>query len=153
MFKIWMSNDIVSSQWSVVNGEKMKSGLNDLEIYREAMEIGEAIWALVTKFDYFAKDTIGKQIVRSADSIAANISEGYGRFHYKENQKFCYYARGSAEETQTWIEKCVRRELTDRDTGREIHNRVETLKKRLNAYIKSIGPNPLAPPAKVTSDQ
>src|ERR1035437_1337643 len=117
----------------------MKSALNDLEIYREAMEIGEEVWSMVAHWDFFAKDTIGKQIVRASDSVAANLSEGYGRFHFKENQKFCYYSRGSAEETQTWLEKAARRDLVERETARSLYDRIETLKKRINAYIHSIG--------------
>jgi four helix bundle protein len=119
----------------------MKSALNDLEIYREAMGIGEEIWSIVTRWDFFAKDTVGKQIVRAADSVAANLAEGYGRFHYKENQKFCYYSRGSAEETQTWLEKAARRDLVERESARTLYDRIETLKKRINAYIQSIGQN------------
>lgn len=118
----------------------MKSAVNNLEIYREAMEIGEAIWTMVHAWDFFAKDTVGKQIVRSADSIAANLAEGYGQYHFKENQKFCYYSRGSAEETQTWLEKAARRELVDREFARIQYDRLENYKKRLNAYIRSIGP-------------
>jgi four helix bundle protein len=117
----------------------MKSALNDLEIYREAMEVGEEIWSMVTNWDFFAKDTVGKQIVRAADSVAANLAEGYGRFHFKENQKFCYYSRGSAEETQTWLEKAARRNLVERESARTLYDRIETLKKRINAYIHSIG--------------
>jgi four helix bundle protein len=117
----------------------MKSSLNDLEIYREAMDIGEEIWSIVLGWDFFARDTIGKQVVRSADSIAANLSEGYGRFHFKENQNFCYYSRRSAEETQTWIEKAARRNLVEREAARILYDRVETYKKRLNAYIRTIG--------------
>jgi four helix bundle protein len=118
----------------------MKSAVNDLEIYREAMDIGEEIWAIVLSWDLFTKDTIGKQLVRSADSIAANLAEGYGRFHFKENKKFCHYSRGSAEETQTWIEKAARRNLLEREAARILYDRVETFKKRLNAYIRTIGP-------------
>jgi four helix bundle protein len=121
------------------SGKNMKSALNDLEIYREAMEVGEEIWSMVTNWDFFAKDTIGKQIVRAADSVAANLAEGYGRFHFKENQKFCYYSRGSAEETQTWLEKAARRNLVERESARSLYDRIETLKKRINAYIHSIG--------------
>ena len=117
----------------------MKSALNDLEIYREAMEIGEEVWTLVRTWDFFAKDTMGKQLVRASDSIAANLAEGYGRFHFKENQKFCYYARGSTEESQTWIEKAARRGLIERDIARSLYERLEILKKRTNAYIQSIG--------------
>ena len=117
----------------------MKSAVNNLEIYREAMEIGEAIWEMVLAWDFFAKDTVGKQMVRSADSVAANLAEGYGRYHFKENQKFCYYSRGSAEETQTWLEKAARRELVDRELARTLYDRVENYKKRLNSYIRTIG--------------
>ena len=73
----------------------MSKSLNDLEIYREAMRLGEIVW------DFLAKDTVGKQFVRSVDSIAANISEGHGRLHYKENKEFGYYSRGSLVESQT----------------------------------------------------
>jgi len=118
----------------------MSASINDLEIYREAMRIGEVIWDLVAKWSFFAKDTVGKQVVRSADSMAANISEGYGRYHFKENQKFCYYSRGSAQETQTWIEKAARRNLIPDDTARDLYRDLDIFKKRLNAYIRSIGP-------------
>ncbi|MEO7099872.1 MAG: four helix bundle protein [Luteolibacter sp.] len=118
----------------------MSKSLNDLEIYREAMRLGEIVWNWVAKWDFLAKDTVGKQFVRSVDSIAANISEGHGRFHYKENQKFCYYSRGSLVESQTWLEKAARRELVDPELARQLYRDFEALRKHLNAYIKSIGP-------------
>ena len=117
----------------------MPNSVNDLEIYRDAMSIGETIWSLVIPWDHFAKNTIGQQLIRSADSIAANLSEGHGRFHYKENIKFCYYSRGSLTETQTWIEKAVHRNLIPKEEGRELYQQLETLHKRLNSYIASIG--------------
>lgn len=118
----------------------MSSSINELEIYRESMRIGEMVWTLVADWPIFAKDAVGKQIVRSADSIAANLSEGYGRYHFKENQKFCYYSRGSAQETQTWIEKGVRRGLIPEEAARDLYRDLDTFKKRLNAYIRTIGP-------------
>lgn len=118
----------------------MNKSINNLEIYREAMRIGEAIWDLVADWPFFAKDTVGRQVVRAADSIAANLAEGYGRYHFKENQKFCYYSRGSAQETQTWIEKSVHRNLIPDDAARDLYRDLDTFMKRLNAYIRSIGP-------------
>ncbi len=103
------------------------------------MDFGEAMWSLVENWDYFAKDTVGKQLVRCADSIAANISEGHARFHFKENKQFCYYSRGSLQETQTFIEKASRRDLITPEQGRTHYKELETLKKRLNSYIKTIG--------------
>lgn len=63
--------------------------LEDLEVYKVAMEIGDIVWQFVIKWEYFEKKTLGAQFVSAADSIAFNISEGYGRFHYKENKNFC----------------------------------------------------------------
>lgn len=117
----------------------MKRAIDDLEIYREAMELGEEVWDIVMGWEYFARDTVGKQLVRAIDSVAANLAEGYGRYHFKENQKFCFYSRGSAEESQTWIEKASRRKLVDLPNGRSLYDRLEQFKKRLNAYIGSIG--------------
>lgn len=68
--------------------------LIDLEVYKLALVIGEKVWGIVDKWDHFNKDTLGKQFVRAADSIALNIAEGYGRFFYKENKNFNYYSRG-----------------------------------------------------------
>ncbi len=118
----------------------MSKSLNELEIYREAMRLGEIVWNCVVKWDCLGKDTVGKQFIRSADSIAANIAVGHGRYHFKENQNFCYYSRGSLVETQTWLEKAAQRNLVEREIARQIYKDLETLKKRLNAYIKSIGP-------------
>ena len=68
--------------------------LEELEVYQLAEDFSEEIWKVVAGWDYFAKDTVGKQMVRSADSISANIAKGYGRYHYKENRNFCYFSRG-----------------------------------------------------------
>jgi four helix bundle protein len=85
--------------------------LEDLELYKLAETFSNAIWLLVSEWGYFAKDTIGKQIVRSADSISSNIAEGYGRYHYKENRNFCYFSRGSVLETKGWLKKAKARNL------------------------------------------
>ena len=48
--------------------------LEDLEVYKVAMENGEIVWAVVDKWEYFPKKTLGAQYVDSSDSIALNIS-------------------------------------------------------------------------------
>ena len=118
----------------------MSASINDLEIYRESMRLAEVSGEAVESWPFFAKDTVGKQLVRTADSIAANIAEGYDRYHFKENQKLCYCSRGSAQEAQTWIEKAVRHNLITDETGRTLNRDLDSLKKRQNAYIRSIGP-------------
>ncbi len=85
--------------------------LEELEVYKVSMTIGEMVWEIVARWEYFEKKTLGAQYVSAADSIAFNISEGYGRFHYKENKNFCYYSRGSAKETLTATQKAKTRNL------------------------------------------
>jgi hypothetical protein len=74
--------------------------LEDLQVYQLSMSLGDRIWDIVVNWEYFAKDTIGKQLVKAADSVASNISEGYGRFHDKESKHFGYYDRGSLYDTK-----------------------------------------------------
>ncbi|HQX97389.1 MAG: four helix bundle protein [Chitinophagaceae bacterium] len=112
--------------------------LEKLEVYQLAEVLSDEIWEIVIKWDFFHKDTIGKQIVRSADSISANIAEGYGRFFYKESKQFYFYSRGSIQETKSWIGKCKRRKIADDKKCEELLQKAETILVKLNAYIKFI---------------
>lgn len=111
--------------------------VEDLEVYQLAEKLSVQIWALCSKWDYFSKDTIGKQLVRACDSISANLAEGHGRYHFKDRLKFCYYARGSLEETKAWLIKAKRRNLPGTKTD-NISQIMKVLPKKLNAYINSI---------------
>lgn len=68
--------------------------------------------------------------------MAANLSEGFGRFFYKENKQFCYYSRGSLFETKTWLTKAKDRKLL-KDNSYEKFS--EDIEKKLNSYINLIG--------------
>lgn len=118
---------------------KKHIALDDLVVYQLSMSLGEKIWTIVDKWIYFQKNTMGSQLVRATDSIAANISEGYGRFHFKENNFFCYYARGSLYETKTWLTKAKNRNLVTLTDFEELKTELNHLAKVLNSYIKSIG--------------
>lgn len=113
--------------------------LEDLEVYKTAMEIGDIVWSIVAKWSYFEKSTLGSQYTRAADSIALNISEGYGRFHYKENKNFCYYSRGSAKETLTITEKAKVRKLLSDEEYNLLSTKLELYFKLVYGYINSIG--------------
>ena len=117
----------------------MIQGLEDFKTYHKAMEVGEKVWGVVAKWSYFEKDTVGKQLVRAVDSIAANLSEGLGRYHYKEIKNFSYYSRGSLFETKTWLTKANTRKLIDETTFKELIKELDVIGKMINTYIKSIG--------------
>jgi four helix bundle protein len=113
--------------------------VEDLEVYQLAMSLADEIWHIVIKWSIMEKDTIGKQIIRSSDLIAANISEGYGRYHYKENKNFCLYSRGSITETKTWLQKARNRNLISEDQFQKLYTDLEKVHIKLNTYIKFIG--------------
>jgi four helix bundle protein len=123
----------------------MSNRIEDLEVYTLSEAFGDEIWFLVSSWDYFTKDTVGKQFTRSSDSISANIAEGFGRYHYKENKNFCYFSRGSVIETKSWLKKSYTRKLITEDQYQSLLNKLEVIHLKLNAYIKFIG--------KMTNDQ
>lgn len=113
--------------------------LEELQVYQLSMELGEKIWEIVINWNYFLKDTIGKQLVRAADSVAANLSEGFGRFFYKENKQLCYYSRGSLFETKTCLTKSKNRKLITEVQFENFSKDIDLIGKKLNSYINSIG--------------
>jgi len=115
--------------------------LEDLRIYQQSMDFGEKIWNKVITWDRLAIDTFGKQLIRSSDSIAANISEGFGRYHLKEIKHFCYIARGSLFESKTWITKAKNRKLIALSDFEEFVKELKDLGIKLNNYIKSLDKN------------
>jgi four helix bundle protein len=117
----------------------MISKLEEFKVYNLAMELGEKVWSITMGWGYFEKDTIGKQLVRAADSIAANLSEGLGRYHYKEAKNFGYYSRGSLFETKTWLTKASNRKLVSQEQFQKLIGELEIIGKMLNSYINSIG--------------
>jgi four helix bundle protein len=113
--------------------------LEKLEVYQISMALGEKIWEIIKSWSYFEKDTIGKQLVRAADSVSANISEGYGRYHFNDSKNFLYYARGSLYETNTWLKKARTRNLISQENYDDLEQQSTRLGVKLNNFIKVIG--------------
>ena len=111
--------------------------LDDLEIYQTAMDLGEKVWAIVVQWQNFEKNNIGSQLVRSCDSIAANISEGWGRRTYRENRNYLYIARGSLFETKTWLTKAFNRKLVNEECFGTLSKDMNTLGIKLNRFINA----------------
>lgn len=113
--------------------------LEELRVYVLAEQLADAAWDLTLKWDYFAKDTIGKQLIRAADSIGANIAEGFGRGSFADNQRFVRIARGSLYEVRHFLRRADARKLVPREGKRHLHSLIKNLAPAPNAYLKSIG--------------
>ena len=115
-------------------------GFEDLRVYQLSEELADAIWDVVCQWKGLARDTVGKQIVRSADSVGANIAEGAGRGSYQDNRRFVRIARGSLNETRHWLRRAFKRKLLSENEVAQIKPMIDELGPKLNAYLKSIGP-------------
>jgi four helix bundle protein len=111
--------------------------LEELRVYQLAEEISDMIWEICSSWDYFAKDTVGKQLVRAADSIGA---EGYGRGGYAENRQFIRIARGSLSEVRHFLRRADTRRLITAEQKKNLQPLITELGPKLTAYLKSIGP-------------
>ncbi len=110
--------------------------LQDLNSYKLSFDLSNYVWDIVINWDYFAKDTIGKQFVRSIDSISANIAEGFGRYYKKDKILFYRYSYGSIQESISWIEKAKVRKLVNTEQYKNISNQLEKLPKEVNSLIR-----------------
>ena len=70
----------------------------DLEAYKKARQFRKGMYAITRKLPEFEKYELASQIRRAAVSLTNNIAEGHGRFHYLEQLKFLFQARGSLQE-------------------------------------------------------
>ncbi|TAN37259.1 MAG: four helix bundle protein [Verrucomicrobia bacterium] len=118
----------------------MSLSFEKLEVYQLAEKLADDIWSIISKWEYFEKETLGKQLTRAADSIGANIAEGSGRGSYQDNRRFVRIARGSLYETRHWLRRTFHRKLLTEKQVQELQPLISELGPRLNAYLRSIGP-------------
>jgi four helix bundle protein len=96
------------------------------EIYRRAIPLlpDEEKWGLAN------------QLRRAAQSVPANIAEGYGRYYYQETIRFCYIARGSLDETLSHIILASELGYIPTDTANELTNLGDEVARLINGYIE-----------------
>ena len=116
-------------------------GFDELEVYKLSERLADAVWETVAGWDRLARRTVGEQVVRSADSVGANIAEGAERGSFKDNKRFARYARGSLYETRHWLRRAQKRGLLTPEQSARLRPILDELGPRLNAYLKSIGPS------------
>lgn len=110
--------------------------VEELDVYRMAESAADRIYELLRPWPAFDKNTVGEQLVRAADSIGANIAEGYGRFHYGDQLRFFYFARGSLFEVKYWLRRAEGRNLLDKEVCDNAARYFDTMRQKLNALIR-----------------
>ncbi|MBA4407777.1 four helix bundle protein [bacterium] len=110
----------------------------DLEIWKLSHSLTLEIYKLVKSFPADEKYILTQQLIRSLQSIPANIAEGMGRFSKKEFLQFLIITRGSTEETKYHL-------ILAKDLGYIEETQFKNLKenyvlpgKKINTLINSI---------------
>jgi four helix bundle protein len=111
---------------------------DDLRVLKSAEEIADSVWKIVVQWDEFAKNVVGKQMARSADSVGANIAESFGRFNFGEKLQFLYYSHGSIFETKYWLNRTRVRGLIEPDEVQKYVDRLTELARQLNTFVASL---------------
>ena len=117
-----------------------RTDFENLDVYRLSEQLSDCIWYIAKEWDNFARDTIGKQLVRACDSVGANIAEGSGRRAFQDNRRFVRIARASLYETKHWLRRAHQRKLLTQEQVDALKPPVDELAPRPNAYLNSIGP-------------
>lgn len=110
--------------------------LEKLDAYRIAYGLSNYVWDVVQEWDSFSKWAVGKQFVEAADSISANIAEGFGRYHKKDKIRHYRYSAGSAQECLDWTKKSIKRGLLNEEQASFILERLNALPYEINRLIK-----------------
>jgi four helix bundle protein len=115
-----------------------KTNFENLQVYQLAEKLADDVWTIAIKWEFFARDTVGKQLVRAVDSIEANIAEGTGRGSFNDNRRFVKIARGSLYETRHWLRRAYHRHLLTDEQVNTLKPIIDELTPKLNAYFRSI---------------
>ncbi len=116
-----------------------RTNFENLRVYQLAECLADDLWDIVIEWSIFARDTVGKQLVRAADSISANVAEGSGRGSVVDNRRFVRIARGSLNETRNWLRRAFRRKLLACEQVELLRQKLDELTLTLNGYLRFLG--------------
>lgn len=85
-----------------------------------------------------AADVLIRQSIRSASSVAANIAEGHGRFTPRAHANHLSIAKGSACETDSWLDLMKRTGVIGEADEARLHHATGELIAMLTAKIRDL---------------
>ena len=108
----------------------------ELDVYKLSEDLSDLIWYAFDEWPEKVRGTIGYQIIRASDSIAANIAEGYERETDKEFIRFLYIAKGSCGEVLSIVILYKELGILDSIVANEIMVNCKTLSTGIYNLIK-----------------
>lgn len=107
----------------------------ELNVWKEARAFQLFIFEMCKALPSEEKYRLADQLIRASRSIAANIAEGHGRFHFQEQIQFCRQSRGSLTEVLSHIYTALDCKYVSEDKVKEVEQKAEVLLKLLNGYL------------------
>jgi four helix bundle protein len=106
----------------------------DLPVWRDAIELGQQVYALTENPAFKNRYSLHDQIERAAVSVSNNIAEGFERGTNQELLSFLYIARGSAGEVRSVLYL-----LDEIPAFRNLESEIRNLKAKTDSVSKQLG--------------
>ncbi len=116
----------------------MVKNFYELDVWKKAKDVVVLIYKITKAFPKEERFGLSDQMRRAANSVCANIAEGFSRYHTKDKIKFYYNARGSLSETQSHILIAKELDYLNSEVAAELQKRLNVIKQMINAMINSI---------------
>ena len=108
----------------------------DLEVYKKARQFRKSMYGITRKLPDFEKYELSSQIRRASVSLTNNIAEGHGRYHYLEQLKFLFQARGSLQELIDDLNVCQDEMYLPIDEIGSLRQEGWRVHKLINGYVR-----------------
>ena len=113
-----------------------QKGLQNLIVWQRSMSFAVNICkTILPKLPEPEKWSLTDQLRRSAQSIPANIAEGYGRYYYQESVRYAYIARGSLEETLSHLSFAKEMEYLSNTDFDSLSSDISEIRRLISGYI------------------
>jgi four helix bundle protein len=108
----------------------------DLDVWKNAMDLVEAVYKVTADFPAEEKYGLSSQIRRCAVSVPSNIAEGFMRKSTKEYIQFLYISLGSLGELDTQLE--ISNRLKYISNQESLNKQTLIIRKQLYGLVKSL---------------
>ena len=111
----------------------------NLDLWQRARDLALAVVKMSESLPKSeAARSIGRQVVSSSGSVAANIAEGHGRYSVAAYRNHPSIARGSIAETDSWLDLLARAGYVAPDIARQLHDECELLLGGLTRQMRAL---------------
>ena len=107
----------------------------DLTVWQLARKLRRSVYQISESWPKREMYGLTAQIRDAAVSVTANITEGYGRYHYGENIQLCRIARGSLSEVLDHLYTALDQNYISQETINELYDQGREVERVLNRYI------------------